>query len=304
MDINSYILRTAKLINEGRDWEVGADDYEDEEEFKATAELVRDRERSERDGSEEEDHAKRTRSEIKASGNDKEIKSEAASLDDILGGKLKDPGAATGAKGVKGFKLDKVLVNGQNVTKDDLKSSVADPEDDAGAGKPELDFDNPGAYVIQPGDKVRATGSITYGDGKTENVELEVQGGDRPDSIQKELAWLNEQPYVKQGVCEYYAILSLLLKAKLSGEDQKVAMDELADQMNKDSAFRGPEAEGPEDDSDDSEEKTDRFDDTIDFYQSDDEREGDTSPEYGSVGRWGTYSESVGKNFVKWALMG
>ena len=100
-----------------------------------------------------------------------------------------------------------------------------------------------------------------------------------------------------------------MLKAKLSGVDQRVAMDELADLMNKDSEFRGTSPEGSEDDSDDENpedgEKADRFDDTADFYQSDDERsDGDSSPEFGSVGRWGSYNESVGKNFVKWALMG
>ena len=150
MDINSYILRTAKLINEGRDWEVDADDYEEEEEFKATAELARDRERSEKDDSEEEDYTKRTRSEIQASGDDGAIKKEAMSLDDILSGKAKEGDEpVSGAKGVKGFRLDKVLVDGKDVTKKELKQELSTVDsDDTGAGKPDLDFDNPGAYVI------------------------------------------------------------------------------------------------------------------------------------------------------------
>ena len=35
MDINSYIRRMANVINESKDWEVGEDDYDVEQEFRA-----------------------------------------------------------------------------------------------------------------------------------------------------------------------------------------------------------------------------------------------------------------------------
>lgn len=328
MDINSYILQTARLINEGRDWELGEKDYDDEMEFRDDEELASAKDSVSGDDEERARYEASIRAEIEADGED--VKSEEVDPKEVwksIAGKKPDWMASdyefkgkSGGKGVKTFSLDKVTVNGKDVTTKDLKSAFSSmPDDISDDGGDEesadrfakmQDFSSTGAYSINPGDEVKAYGSITFANGDTKKVDgAVVQGRDNPTTVADELASLTDQKLVKGGVCEYYAILSLMLKKEIENlDDQGSALYTMYDRMGKDKTVEQAPSENPEwgdeDDEGSDEETRDRFDDIADFYQSDDERTGgDTSPEYGDVGRWGSSNESIGRNFMKWACL-
>lgn len=311
------------------DVETGEDDYNAEMEFRDDEELASAKDSVSGDDQERARYEASIRAEIEADGED--VKSEEVDPKEVwkrIQGHKPDWMAAdyefkgsNGGKGVKSFSLDKVTVNGRDVTSKSLKSAFAPPpeedsdEDEAGdeerADKfaKKNDFASAGAYSINPGDEVKAYGSITFANGDVKKVDgAVVQGKDNPTTVADELAALTNQKLVKGGVCEYYAILSLMLKKEIENlDDQGSALYTMYDRMSKDKTIEqipSDEQEDREDGGDDSDENArDRFDDVEDFYASDDERTGDTSPEYGDIDRWGSTDESVGKNFVKWARL-
>ena len=341
MDINSYILRTAKLINEGRDWEVGEDDYEAEKDFRNDEETASAKDAISGDNEEQARYEEQIRQEIVQSGDDEVVKEEFDRKKlwaDIMSGKFKEQMKGTerksGGRGVKSFRLDKVTVNGKQVLEKKLKSAFsADDQADAPGGDDAAkaddavkadefakanDFSSPGAYAINPGDEVKVDGSVTFADGEEEKVEgLVVQGEKNPDAVMTELMSLTGNKYVKKGVCEYYAVMALMLKGAIKDlDDQGVALYEMYDRMNKDSKVEkipgDEESDGSEDGDEGGDEdggsRKDRFDNPVtgatyddDYAEADPDSPEGWRDDYRGLGDY--YNESVGKSFVKWACL-
>ena len=343
MDTNTFIRHMAKLINESQDI------WEDDEEFKEKNELEIDVEKDEDDEDDKKTELKVVKKveKVDDEGCDEEVVSEVMSIDDILNQhkdkqehpeKYADAPSNKNRKVVVQFKLDDVWVNGSKVTAKKLKDMTNalskppaspddipddpdvdfDPDEELPDAPPEVpvdgnaDFETGGAFPIVPGDKVEVSGSVKYKDGTVDTLDkVEIQGPKAQDAVMKELDWLNEQPMIKKGVCEYYAVLSLMLKNVVKdADDLASAQNKMFDIMNKDPTFE------------------DIPDETLASDDDEDEEHGEENAgDFRSAGLWGKsrfgdvgaaydddfqqkdpkgdfYGESVGNSFVKWALMG
>lgn len=265
---------------------------------------------------------------------DEEVCEAEWSLDDIISGNAKkaaaqDPGKSSeNRKVVSKFELKDVFVNGERVDIKKLKTAFDeipdngdsdDGDDNNDDNPPEeyFDYTTGGAISIAPDDKVEVTGSVKYKDGTVDELEkVEVQGPETKGSVQKELGWLTNQKLAHKGVCEYYALMSLMLKnAVKDADDLESAQYIMFDKMNKDKDFPDMNPSDKDADVDDQSDSSDTrrggsFQDTggefrfgdVEAAYDDDYQDKDVRAEFDVDQE--IANESVGQNFVKWALMG
>ena len=240
---------------------------------------------------------------------------EAASLDDILGGKLKGPGpSSTEHRGVKDFEVKEIKINGTKVDKKSL-SGVIYGDEDGESDDEETDFEegpseddlekieNSGAMSILPSDKIKISGKISFRDGTNVAVDdMEIDGSEVPE----ELKSLTANKTTKGGVNEFYALTSLMLKKNITDQKELAgALDELYDRMNKDLEKQIPKDDDQNNDDDDSDE-VERGDSRfrgkdIDFTEYGYYKSDDAEPVGVDVGYYA--NESIGRNFMNWSRM-